>query len=82
LHTIANGEYQHVEGKYNVADTNNKYVHIVGNGTSPSNRKNAHTLDWDGNAWFAGSLTVGPNNKEVMTTDNLPLEKGKDASSV
>ena len=23
------------------------------------NRSNAHTLDWDGNAWFAGDVLVG-----------------------
>lgn len=34
------------------------YAHIVGNGTS-SKRSNAHTLDWDGNAWFAGDVYVG-----------------------
>ena len=38
-------------------DTENKYAHIVGNGTSNENRSNAYTLDWDGNAWFAGDIT-------------------------
>ena len=33
-----------------------KYAHIVGNGESNSARSNAHTLDWDGNAWFAGTV--------------------------
>lgn len=33
-----------------------KYAHIVGNGESDSARSNAHTLDWDGNAWYAGSV--------------------------
>ena len=36
-----------------------EYVHIVGNGTSNTERSNAHTLDWDGNAWFAGDVYVG-----------------------
>lgn len=35
-----------------------KYVHVVGNGNS-STRSNAHTLDWDGNGWFAGDVFVG-----------------------
>ena len=35
-----------------------KYVHVVGNGVS-SARSNAHTLDWDGNGWFAGDVFVG-----------------------
>ena len=56
--TIASGEYQHVQGRHNVEDTNNQYAHIVGNG-SGSARSNAHTLDWDGNAWFQGDVYVG-----------------------
>lgn len=60
-HTIANGESQHTEGKYNIEDTENKYAHIVGNGgyLDSNNirvRSNAYTLDWSGNAWFAGSV--------------------------
>lgn len=35
-----------------------KYVHVVGNGDSLA-RSNAHTLDWDGNGWFAGDVFVG-----------------------
>lgn len=48
---------QHVQGKYNIKDTEEKYAHIVGNGTynyqtySPA-ESNAHTLDWEGNAWY------------------------------
>ena len=55
-HTIASGNCSHVQGKYNIEDTENKYAHIVGNGTAYSKLSNAHTLDWDGNAWFAGSV--------------------------
>ena len=57
--TVANGENQHVQGKYNVKDTENKYAHIVGNGTSDTARSNAHTVDWNGNAWFSGNLNLG-----------------------
>ena len=32
------------------------YAVMVGNGTSEESRSNAHTLDWEGNAWFAGSV--------------------------
>lgn len=28
----------------------------VGNGTSDASRSNAHTLDWSGNAWYAGTV--------------------------
>ena len=54
--TNASGQYQHAQGKYNIKDTADKYAHIVGNGTSDTKRSNAHTLDWEGNAWFAGSV--------------------------
>lgn len=62
--TIAAGEYQHVEGKRNIEDTENKYAHIVGNGESSSARSNAHTLDWSGNAWFAGDVYVGGTSQD------------------
>ncbi len=63
--TIATGDSQHVQGKYNIEDTENKYAHIVGNGSS-SNRSNAHTLDWSGNAQYAGKVTVGASPTEDM----------------
>lgn len=54
--TTASENTQHVQGKYNVRDTT--LAHIVGNGNS-SKRSNAHTLDWQGNAWFAGDVYTG-----------------------
>lgn len=36
-----------------------EYSHIVGNGTSNTNRSNSYTLDWDGNAWYSGDVYVG-----------------------
>lgn len=57
--TVANGDSQHVQGKYNIIDSANKYAHIVGNGTDENSRSNAHTLDWNGNAWFKGDLKIG-----------------------
>ena len=44
-------------GRWGKEDTENKYAHIVGNGTLETNRSNAHTVDWDGNGWYAGKLT-------------------------
>lgn len=44
----------HIQGKYSLIDGD--YAHVVGNGTSDSNRSNAHTLDWKGNATFAGDV--------------------------
>lgn len=57
ISTISKGAYQHVEGKYNIEDTSNKYAHIIGNGT-PTKRSNAHTVDWDGNAWYSGGMDI------------------------
>lgn len=69
-HTIASGETQHVQGKYNIEDTENKYAHIVGNGNWDV-RSNAHTLDWDGNAWFAGGIILtSPNGTRWMIRVN------------
>lgn len=78
LGTIASSKNQHVQGKYNIEDTENKYAHIVGNGDSTSARSNAHTLDWDGNAWFAGDVYVGgtaqDNGKELATKEYVDAE--------
>ena len=74
LGTIASYQFQHVEGGYNKPGS---YIHIVGNGTDNDNRSNAHTLDWDGNAWFAGNIKIGgtgyddSNAKVINTISNL-----------
>ena len=57
-YTIAAGGAQHVEGIANVEDTEGKYIHIAGNGAFDA-RKNAYTLDWNGNGWYAGDVYVG-----------------------
>ena len=62
--TIAGSDHQHVQGKYNIEDYNDKYAHIVGNGFFYTSRSNAHTLDWDGNAWFAGNIYVGGTGQD------------------
>lgn len=68
--TIASSMYQHVQGKNNIEDAEGKYAHIVGNGEDFNNRANAHTLDWKGNAWYAGKLSqegVPTENKDLIT---------------
>lgn len=68
-HTTASSQCQHVQGKFNIEDTNNKYAHIVGNG-NVNNKSNAHTLDWQGNAWYAGKLTqegTPTEDKDLVT---------------
>lgn len=88
--TTAQRAYQHVQGKYNIPDTegNNgaqgKYAHIVGNG-SGSKHSNAHTLDWDGNAWFSGDVYTGSTSgtnkdtgsKKLATEEFVTQEVGK-----
>lgn len=41
------------------SDCFGNYSIIVGNGISPTERSNAHTLDWNGNAWFSGDVYTG-----------------------
>ena len=57
--TKASGQYSHVQGKYNIEDTSNIYADIIGNGTSDTARSNAATVDWNGNAWYAGDVYTG-----------------------
>lgn len=71
---LAYGDFQHVQGKYNIPDNDDLYAHIVGNGhynyeITDSIRSNAHTLDWYGNAWYQGNITVGPDKKMLVTAD-------------
>lgn len=65
-HTKAASENQHVEGKYNVPDTQGTYAHIIGGGTDDSHRKNIATVDWQGNAMFAGNLQLADPNADLV----------------
>lgn len=84
--TRAMSNNQHVQGKYNTEDANSVYAHIVGNGSNESSRSNAHTVDWDGNAWFAGDIKIGGTgqyDEEAKTlatttyTDNAVAQKSQ-----
>ncbi|MBE6961278.1 MAG: hypothetical protein E7445_02360 [Ruminococcaceae bacterium] len=81
--TIAAGEYQHVQGRYSIEDTEGKYAHIVGNGTFVNNLilSNAHTLDWDGNAWFAGDVYVGGTGQDDPNAKKLSGKSGTGEAS-
>lgn len=95
--TIASSKYQHVQGKGNIEDTEEKYAHIVGNGrvsfntdlstrvsteTSDSKRSNAHTLDWNGNARFAGDVYVrGTGTNDLVDAKKLATEEYVDSHS-
>ena len=84
--TKASSQYQHVQGQCNIEDTANKYAHIVGNGTDDTARSNAHTLDWEGNAWFAGEVQ-GSNiphvisEATVLTVPAASIDKTKAAAA-
>ena len=73
--TIANGENSHVQGKFNIEDTENKLAHIVGNGSNTTRRSNAHTLDWDGNAWFSGDVYVSSTSGTNKDAGSVKLSK-------
>lgn len=86
--TTAFGDYSHVQGQWNILDTEQKYAHIVGNGSGRDTRSNAHTLDWAGNAWFAGTIegtgiilrssTTGSNKRFLVTVDDTGTLSAKE----
>ena len=71
---IAASKWQTVFGKYNAPDDTGHLAYIFGNGTN-AKRSNAHTMDWKGNAWYAGKIKIGGSSEsdeaamEVATTD-------------
>lgn len=66
-------------GKYNVADSNNLYAVIVGNGSS-SSRSNALTLDWSGNLNVAGNVNgVDIANLNTTSTTTPTFASGWEA---
>ena len=77
--TTASSDYQHVQGKYNIEDPSGTYADIVGNGAL-GRRSNAYTLDWEGNAWYSGTIegkalilpssTAGSTKKFKITVDD------------
>lgn len=66
---ISNGNYQSVFGMFNSANENSAF--IVGGGTSETDRKNIFSLEWNGNAEYAG--TVKANG--LMLTDTETGQK-------
>lgn len=68
-HTKANSPNQTARGKYNIPDDKGQYADIVGNGTTDSQRSNAYTLDWNGNAEYAGNVT----SKGNVTANDMNL---------
>ena len=70
-HLIALHPNAHYQGKFNDIEDTTPYADVVGGGTSESDRKNIRTLDWDGNGWYAGILTLGKDRIPVATKTDL-----------
>ena len=70
---------QIVGGKNNISGN---YVFNLGNGTANNATSNAHTIDWSGNAWFAGDVYVGSTSgtnkdagsKKLATEDAITIK--------
>ena len=80
--SIAKNVGQLVFGMNNVADTSTNpstdkgnFVEIVGNGANSSNRSNARTLDWSGNEYLAGSITLGKGTADEVTLTAAQLKQ-------
>lgn len=80
MNNQAYGEAQHVQGKWNLASED--LAHIVGNGEAgpyygdpDENRSNAHTLDWNGNAWYQGDVYVGSTSGKNKDEGSVRLAK-------
>ena len=71
--TIASSYFQHVQGQYNIEDTSSTYAHIVGGGTDDFNRKNIHTIDWNGNAVFSGDVTATDSSGNTVSLLNSTI---------
>ena len=89
LETIAAADYQRAEGKYNAEDSEGKYACIVGNGyTEPGAifgvnkvRRNAATLDWNGNAWFSGTVKTGGSSADDSAAAELATKSYVDTAA-
>lgn len=71
--TIAYGRAQTVIGRYNALDTGGgdadqfgAYAFIIGNGTADTYRKNALTVDWNGNLNLAGKIKLSGGTNTLL----------------
>lgn len=67
---IVSSENQHVCGRYNIEDTAGEYAFIIGNGSLPTSRSNALTVDWDGNVAINNSLNTKSITCSTIQNDN------------
>lgn len=79
---------QHVIGEYETNDPEEMniknglkhsdrgfFIEIVGNGQDPQNRSNARALDWNGNEYLRGTLTIGAGTENEVTLRPGTLKK-------
>lgn len=87
--TKASSDYQHVEGKYNVEDSQDKFAHIIGNGTADNARSNAFAVDWNGKIYTHNSNTgfdiqsnyiEFPNGQRLYNSSTAPTGDIPDGS--
>lgn len=75
LKTNAKANASLATGQYNIVDDNKKYALIVGNGTYKT-AANIHTVDWNGNAKYAGSLYVnGTKAQDLADAKKVATEE-------
>ena len=58
-----------------VTDNRMEYLLCAGNGTSDTERSNAHTLDWSGNAWYQGEVYVGGTGQDDENAKMLATQE-------
>ena len=87
--TKASSDRQHVEGAYNTEDSQNKFAHIIGNGTANNARSNAYAVDWEGKIYTHNSNTgfdiqsnyiEFPNGQRLYNSSTVPTSTIPDGS--
>lgn len=82
--TEASGDNSLAGGKWTIASHENQVAigksneevdapFVIGGGTSYTDRKNIHTVDWNGNAKFAGTVTDG-NGNSIQPEENIDID--------
>lgn len=85
-YTVSTAQGSLATGRYNIKDTDENYALIIGNGVRGTeyingqgwnhSYSNAHTLDWQGNAKFAGDVYVqGTGTEDLQDAKKLATEE-------
>lgn len=54
-YTKASSPFQHVQGRYNIENSDSSYAFIIGNGNDEQTRSNAFAIDWNGLVYVGNS---------------------------